>query len=85
VATGERVITELQSDRRFEVNRIPNGTNIFGLRVKGASAEAYRQRAQDAGVALPAPSQDQFLVSVNETWNRANAPEILGRLTKALG
>src|ERR1039457_4821042 len=35
VATSEKVIGALQSDSRFEVTRVPNGTNIFFLRVKG--------------------------------------------------
>ena len=80
VATSERVIAALQSDSRFEVTRVPNGTNIFFLRVKGASAQAFQRRAQSAGFILPAPDNDRFTVQVNETWARVNSREILTRL-----
>jgi threonine aldolase len=85
VAASERVIADLKSDRRFEVNRIPNGTNLFLLRANGPDAAAFRRRAGEGGVALGAPRDGWFTVSVNETWNRAEPREILGRLQKALG
>src|SRR5579871_1814838 len=79
-ATSEKVITALQSDARFEVTRVPNGTNIFSLRVKGVNAQAFQRRAQNAGFILSAPHNDTFTVLVNETWGRATPEEILGRL-----
>jgi len=79
-ATSEKVITALQSDARFEVTRVPNGTNIFSLRVKGVDAQAFQRRAQNAGFILSAPHNDTFTVLVNETWGRATPEEILGRL-----
>jgi threonine aldolase len=80
VATSERVIRALQADSRFEVTRVPNGTNIFYLRAKGADSQVFRKRAQDAGFILPAPTGDRFAVLVNETWGRATSEEILARL-----
>lgn len=84
VATSERVIAALQSDSRFEVERIPNGTNIFLLRAKQAKADSYRQRAQANGIALGAPQNDRFTVQVNETWGRATPQEIIDRFRKSL-
>lgn len=80
VAASEKVIAALQSDSRFEVTRVANGTNIFFLRVKGGGAEAFQRRVHDAGFILPAPKNDQFAVQVNETWARATPQEILARL-----
>ena len=80
VATSEKVITALQSDSRFEVTRVPNGSNIFFLRVKGVNAQAWQQRARDAGFLLGAPRNDRFTVQVNETWARVPAQEIFARL-----
>jgi threonine aldolase len=80
VATSEKVITALQSDSRFEVARVPNGTNIFSLRVKSVDAQAFRRRSNDAGFALPAPRNGRFAIRVNETWARATPQEILTRL-----
>jgi threonine aldolase len=79
VATSEKVISALQTDARFEVTRIPNGTNIFSLRVKSGNAEALRLRAAEAGLILSAPANDGFTVLVNETWGRATPQEILSR------
>lgn len=80
VATSEKVIGALQADARFEVTRVPNGTNIFYLRVKGVDAQAFQRRAQGAGFILAAPNDDRFTVQVNETWARVTAQEILARL-----
>jgi len=80
VATSEKVITVLQSDSRFEVARVPNGTNIFFLRVKGVDARAFQRRVQDAGFILSSPRNDSFTVQVNETWARVSPQEILARI-----
>jgi threonine aldolase len=80
VTTSEKVIGALQSDSRFEVARVPNGTNIFFLRVKGGNAEVFQRRVQDAGFILSTPRNDRFTVLVNETWARATPQEILARL-----
>ena len=80
VATSEQVIAALAADRRFEVTRVPNGTNIFSLRVKGMDAAKFHRRAMDAGFILSPPHIDQFTVLVNETWARATPQEILARL-----
>lgn len=80
VATSEKVITALQSDSRFDVTRVPNGTNIFFLRAKGIDALAFQRRTADAGFILSAPRNGQFTVQVNETWARATPQEILARL-----
>jgi cysteine sulfinate desulfinase/cysteine desulfurase-like protein len=80
VATSKRVIGALQPDSRFEVARVPNGTNIFFLRVKGVNGEAFQRRTQDAGFILSTPQNDRFTALVNETWARATPQEILARL-----
>ena len=80
VANAEAVIAGLQADTRFEVIRVPNGTNVFHLRVKGIDAQALHRRALEAGFMLAPPRNGQFMVRVNETWARANPRDILTRL-----
>src|SRR5437868_13932937 len=75
VANSEQVIAALESNTRFEVERVPNGTNIFFLKVKQMDAAQYQQRARTAGIMLGAPHDDRFTVSVNETWDRATPAE----------
>jgi threonine aldolase len=81
VANSEKVIAALSADSRFEVTRVPNGTNIFTLGVKGVDAAKFQQRAAAAGFQLAKPNNSRFSVSVNETWARATPEEILRRLT----
>ncbi len=57
VANSEKVITALSADSRFEVTRVPNGTNIFFLRVKGMDALNFQGRARDAGFILAHPAK----------------------------
>jgi threonine aldolase len=78
VAVSEKVIAGLKANFRFEIERVPKGTNNFFLRVK--DAEAFQKRAQAAGFILGAPNKDRFTVQVNETWGRATPQEILVRL-----
>ena len=85
VSASEQVIAGLKSDNRCEVRRVPNGTNIFYLRANQVSQESYQQRAREAGFTLSAAQDGQFMVRVNETWNRATPPAILDRLRTALG
>src|SRR5262249_13414372 len=80
VATSEKVSAGLQSDSRFELSRVPNGTNIFRLAAKGVDAQALQRKAQAAGFILPPPQDGRFTVLVNESWARVNAEEILHRL-----
>ena len=80
VATSEKVVAALQDDSRFELIRVPGGTNIFFLRIKSGDTHAFQKRAQNAGLILAAPSKDRFIVQVNETWARATPRDILDRL-----
>ncbi len=80
VNTSEAVIAGLQGDSRFQVNRIPNGTNIFGLRLLRGDANKFHESLRSAGIVVPAPRGDAFLFNVNESWNRKRTEEILGVL-----
>lgn len=80
VATSEKVIGALEADSRFEVARVPNGTNIFSLRVKGADVPTIQKRAAANGIILGPAREGRFQVQVNETWARASAESIVSRL-----
>jgi threonine aldolase len=86
VETAERVIAALSADGNFEVQRIPNGTNIFLLRAASVNAPVYQLRLETAGITARAPTGvDWFTLQVNETWARLPAQEIIARFRKALG
>jgi threonine aldolase len=85
VETAERVIATLRSDSNFGVEAIPNGTNIFRMRVFNVNAPVYKLRLEDAGISVSDPVGDWFGMQVNETWNRLPATEIAARFRQALG
>ena len=82
IRISEELISELHRQDAFAIERIPSGTNLFRLRVKGADAAGFRKRLAAVGVLLPPPSLDgRFLIGVNETLNRTTA----ARLADAFG
>ncbi len=79
VETSEAVMEALQKDSRFEIARVPNGTNILRLRVTGGDLAAFQARLDRARVST-GPAVGQWLsLQVNETWGRVTSEEILAR------
>jgi threonine aldolase len=83
--TAEGVISALRTDSNFGLERVPNGTNVFRLRVFGVNAQVYQGRLELNGVSARIPTGEWFTIQVNETWGRAPAAEIASRFRKALG
>ena len=84
VKISEDWIRGLRQQDAFTVERIPSGTNLFRLRVRGTDPAAFQKRLAARGVMLPAPQGDAFLVGINETLNRTTAPELTDAFTRAL-
>jgi threonine aldolase len=85
VKVSEEWIAKLRQNDRFTIERMPLGTNLFRLQVRGPDAGAFRQRLEASGVLL-GPAQDgRFLVGVNETLNRTTATALLEAFVRALG
>ncbi|HEV8210927.1 MAG TPA: aminotransferase class I/II-fold pyridoxal phosphate-dependent enzyme [Vicinamibacterales bacterium] len=82
VRISEDVIRGLPQDA-FAVERIPSGTNLFRLRVRGTDPTVFRKRLAERGVLLSPPQGDTFLVGVNETLNRTTAPELVDAFRRA--
>src|SRR5205823_14495825 len=72
---SEAVIATLSTDANCEIERIPNGTNQFRLRVNGVNAPSYQGRLDDAGVTAQVPDGAWFTIHVNETWARVPPAE----------
>ena len=73
---SEQVIAMLSGDGHFKIERIPNGTNIFRLRVEDVNAQVYQGRLEEAGISARFPvSNDCFTLQVNETWARVPPAE----------
>lgn len=83
--TADQVIAALSNDTSFSIERIPNGTNIFRLKVLSVNPPIYQQRLEQAGINARTPEQDWFALQVNPTWGRVPAQEIVTRFRRALG
>ena len=84
VTISEDWIGGLQRHDAFAIERIPSGTNLFRLRVRGTDAPAFQKRLAARGVMLSAPQGDAFLIGVNETLTRTTAPELTDAFAGAL-
>ncbi|MBC8165807.1 MAG: amino acid lyase, partial [Bryobacteraceae bacterium] len=86
VKISEEVIAILAKDTNFEIERVPNGTNIFRLRVVNVNPPVYQIRLEEAGISARPPGGDQWLaLQVNATWARVSSSELVARFRKALG
>lgn len=85
VQNSERAIAILRSDSNFTIERIPNGTNIFRMRIQNVNPPVYQGRLDTAGIYTQDPAGYWFTIQVNETWNAVPAEEIAGRFRRSLG
>lgn len=83
VRISEDWIRGLQQHEAFAIDRVPSGTNLFRLRVKGVDPVTFQKRLAANGVMLSAPQRDAFLVGVNETINRTTASDLAGAFVRA--
>lgn len=77
IAVSQDVLARLASDDRFAVERIANGTNVVGLRLRQGDRKAFKGALRERGIDLPPPAPDgPFFLRVNETWARRTAAAI---------
>ena len=85
VAVSEAFFAELSTRDAFAVERIPHGTNVARVRVAADDLRAFRNRLMAEGIVLPPPSGGSFWVTVNETWNRRSASDLVDHFEAAGG
>jgi threonine aldolase len=83
VQTSESLVRGLGAHDSFSVERVPSGTNLFRLRVRGVEAGAFRERLAAQGVMLSPANQGTFVIGVNETLNRIKPADLVGAFVRA--
>ena len=75
IQTANEFFALLKQESSFDIEKIPNGSNIFKLIVRGADLVTFRDKLRAKGVLLsrPRPELGGFLVGVNTTLNRTDA------------
>ncbi len=78
VALSEELFIRLQTDGRWHVQRIPQGTNVFHLKLNDGDPGKWRDRVWQNGVELPQPDPKTgvFVCKTNPTWVRATVNEL---------
>jgi len=86
VATADALFTQLERHSAFRVEKVPNGSNIFRLKVEGVDLDAFREKLRSRGVVLssPRPELGGFSLNVNPTLNRSTADALAGAFRDAL-
>jgi threonine aldolase len=85
IAVSEQLLVALAGDSRLAIERVPNGTNVFGLRRPGGDPLAFKRSLRERGIELPPANADGvFFPKVNETWARRTGPELAKAFREAL-
>ena len=85
VAVSEQLLSKLQADSRFGIERVESGTSVTRLRVPGRDLAQVRKRLAAAGVMVDEPNGDGFWLRTNETAARQTADTLLAAFNAALG
>jgi threonine aldolase len=80
VRTAQLLLQELVAAGSFELTQIPNGTNVFRLKLLRGEPETFRERLRAREIVLPPPEPDGFWLRVNETLARRPPDELAGAL-----
>lgn len=75
VQTANELFSLLKKEDSFDIEMIPNGSNLFKLIVRGRDLEMVRKKLRARGVLLssPRPELGGFVIAVNATLNRTDA------------
>jgi threonine aldolase len=86
VRVSEDFYTAIARHPKVTVSRIPNGTNLTRLTLKGANVAAVRKKLLDRHIEMAGGSPDGVVtLGVNETWNRTSGAELAAAFEQALG
>lgn len=85
VQASEVFYSEIAKHPRIAIERIPNGTNVTRVTFKGVSAADVARRLAERGIGMQAPpGAATVTLSVNETWNRMPAADLIRAFEQAL-
>ena len=86
VRVSEDFYAAIARHPKVVVSRMPNGTNVTRLTLKGADVAAVRKTLLQRHIAMPGGSPDGVVIlGVNETWNRTSGAELAQAFEQALG
>ena len=84
VSMGEELIKKLDSHESFEVQRIPNGTNIFKMTVKGIGPKLFAENLKKNGIIARPNETNSFNLLVNESLLKSSVSALVNGFTNSL-
>ncbi len=86
IPASEAVIGRLERDPRLQVERVPEGTNIFLVSRRDAALDGPKIKAEGArlGLKMPEPVDNRLPIKINETWLNMEADQLAGLIASAL-
>lgn len=85
VRVSEDVYARLAGHPRLAIERIPQGTNVARLTIRGTDPGMVARRLAGDGIRLPAASAAGVVtLGVNETWSRRSAADLADAITRAV-
>ena len=85
IAVSEAFYKTIANHPRVTIERIPNGTNLTRLTLKGIDAALIARRLFEHGLRFPAAGPGGVIVlGVNETWSRITAADLVRSFEHAL-
>lgn len=86
VRVSEEFYTAIARHPMVSVERIPNGTNLARVTLKGVDVAAVSRALAGRGIRLPAATPAGVtMLGVNETWNRTTGGGLARAFEQALG
>ena len=85
VEVSEAFYRAIAAHPRLAVERIPNGTNVARLTLKGVDPALATRRLAERGIRIPTVSSAGVVtLGVNETWTRITARDLVAAFEQAL-
>lgn len=86
VRVSEAFYAAITANRRFHIERIPDGTTVARLTIADVDPGLIVRRLGERGIHMPQPGPGGvFTLTVNETWNRITAVELVKAFEQAVG
>lgn len=84
VIQSKKLFKLLNNIPSITVEEIPNGTNVFILKLKNADPKKLKSKLTESGIEIPSPSGQIFSMKINVTLNRDTPENIASKFKLAL-
>jgi threonine aldolase len=75
----------LEGNEHFRIEKLPKGTNIFKLHVKGVEPDKFRQNLRQKNIHIPGPTREgSFFMKTNASLNRISPEELAEKFVEAI-